>query len=405
MCDVPMLCLWIWTVIFWLRGSRGSVLWLPIAGFVAGLAALTKYPAISLIPLLAAQMMLERASVRVRVMQILSLLIPLIMIAAYDHYTRALYGRGLFLASIAYSINARGTVVVSQVTKLFDGLIFVGGGALAVALVAVPAIGSRWRWAILAIIPILMLAAAKFLGTPMGWTSPWWFFLQAGMLAAGGVLIGWLCVVDLWRSSSSARRSSIFLLLWTGGIFVFGYRLNWSINARSFVPLLPPVAILAARTIERQSLPRIRPYLLAASIAAIISLLAMVADYDQAVANCAAPQQLMKNRNTKVWFTGHWGFEYYMQIRGAVPLNRVAPECKAGDILIVPLNNYGVPPASLQRTTLSLLSVDKYPWMSLLNETQGAEFYFSNGDQLPFVFGPMPPEAYAVFQVIKPSSP
>jgi len=64
MCDVPMLAFWIWTIVFWERAlgnERGR--WLFIgAGVLAGLAVLTKYSAITLLPLLFVLSLLRTAN-------------------------------------------------------------------------------------------------------------------------------------------------------------------------------------------------------------------------------------------------------------------------------------------------------------------------------------------------------
>src|SRR5207237_10721152 len=55
MCDVPMLCGWIWSIILWDQGlRRRSTTQMSIAGLLIAATALTKYFGVCLIPLLTA---------------------------------------------------------------------------------------------------------------------------------------------------------------------------------------------------------------------------------------------------------------------------------------------------------------------------------------------------------------
>src|ERR1039457_6086663 len=53
MCAVPMLAVWIWAVVFWERALKnGNAFYFLTAGLLAGLAVLTKYSALTLLPIL-----------------------------------------------------------------------------------------------------------------------------------------------------------------------------------------------------------------------------------------------------------------------------------------------------------------------------------------------------------------
>jgi hypothetical protein len=39
-----------------------------------------------------------------------------------------------------------------------------------------------------------------------------------------------------------------------------------------------------------------------------------------------------QNENTNVWFQGHWGFQYYMQLHGAHPIDYARTRLNAGDL-------------------------------------------------------------------------
>ena len=87
MCDTMMLAFWVWAVVLWLRGENGGSRFFPVAsaGLIAA-AAITKYFAVALIPLLLAYSLLRRPRLGWR---FLSLAIPIAVIVGYDAAMRS----------------------------------------------------------------------------------------------------------------------------------------------------------------------------------------------------------------------------------------------------------------------------------------------------------------------------
>ena len=75
----------------------------------------------------------------------------------------------------------------------------------------------------------------------------WDFLLQVALLTAGGLHLLLLVAAETWR-----RRDAVtmILVLWIVGVLFFAMVLNWTVNARSFLPLVPAVAILLVRRLE-----------------------------------------------------------------------------------------------------------------------------------------------------------
>src|SRR5208337_2612373 len=79
MCDVMMLCLWIWSIIFWMNGIRNrSRSQLVIASFLIALSALTKYFGAALIPLLAVWTIADRKRID---SSLIAMVIPVVFLA------------------------------------------------------------------------------------------------------------------------------------------------------------------------------------------------------------------------------------------------------------------------------------------------------------------------------------
>ncbi len=129
-----------------------------------------------------------------------------------------------------------------------------------------------------------------------------------------------LCTIALSDLNRHRDAESLLLSLSVAGTFTFCL-LNWSINGRSLLPATPAVAILLFRRLE--SVERGPPFACVGAslaVAAALSLAVAFADYRLAnTARSAATQAECKFRNpenNRIWFQGHWGFQYYAQIVG-----------------------------------------------------------------------------------------
>ena len=75
------------------------------------------------------------------------------------------------------------------------------------------------------------------------------FYAQYGLFVILAIQLGAIAAVDLFRTRS---RDSILLALWVAGTFVFATYLNWSVTARTVLPLAVPGAILIVRRLDRR---------------------------------------------------------------------------------------------------------------------------------------------------------
>ena len=190
---------------------------------------------------------------------------------------------------------------------------------------------------------------------------------------------------------------ALLLVLWIVGTFCFATFFNWSITARTFLPMAPAVAILTIQHFERlQKLTRLEylPVLGAAGL----SILIAVADYRQA--NCARDAASLYQKRygaeaSNVRFLGHWGFQYYIEQWGAKAFDRNNPKVANGEIVLGPFSDPNVVHVSVEKvlrrdeSTLSTL-----PFVSTFRVGTGAGFYSSFGGPLPWVINKIPPERY-----------
>jgi len=237
------------------------------------------------------------------------------------------------------------------------------------------------------------------------WEHPNWLLLaQTVLLIGGGVHVLVLAVGETWRRRSPA---ALLLALWVAGIMVFATVFNWTCNARSFLPMLPAVAILLTWRLERKgtepATTLFRRLFGPGLAAAVLSLLVAQADYNLAAADRTAARDLCAkyaNHGRRLWFEKHWGFQYYMERGGAQPLEVNLSQIQPGDLLVLSAEGCADVPSDLVRIVdmLSYVSATRCSTDSL---SSGAGFYVGGVEPFPFSFGHVNPQCFYVFEVVQ----
>jgi 4-amino-4-deoxy-L-arabinose transferase-like glycosyltransferase len=404
MCDVLMLAFWVWAVVFWIEGMERDAIWpLAGAGLLMALAALTKYYGACLIPLLAAYSMMSRRQVG---RWAVCLLIPALALCAWEWASHELYQHDLFWKAVDYAGRKSGFFAGERALATLTALTF-SGGCLAAVLFMAP-----WLWrarVLLALFGgVVALAVAVFCEGTIFRTFYW---IKGGLCAsmaaqmvfwaAGGALVLALTVADV-RSRRDAR--AWLLALWVIGTFAFTAIFNWTINGRSILPMAPAVGILLARRWQQRiAANENKPVfdrsqiLIPLAASAFFALLVARSDYLFAAAlrqSALQTHELYGHLDHKLWFEGHWGFQYYMAELGEQALDMDKSDHHPGDYLALPLNNSNVhfPDFPGRR-------VFNYGpgFLTVMNMFIGAGFYSSTHGPLPFVFGPVPPDSVMVY--------
>lgn len=399
MCDVPMLAIWLLAIIFWRRGVReNKILWLAVSGILIGMCALTKYFGVSLIPLLLAY---STWSKRRLGRWAVFLLIPVAVLAAYQVWTTSLYGQGLLSDLASYAGSLRGDSNATPIGSLLETLSFVGGCSLP-ALLMVPSLWSR-KWTVPAAIFAVLAATA----IALGWVAVESRFpddyrvllaLQLALFTWGGVSVLCLAFADFWQRRDS---DSILLLLWILGTFVFTAFLNWTINARSVLPMIPAIGLLVARRFEnRRALLSLRRVVIPMTICLVISLWVTAGDAAWADSARNAAVQIHRRAvafSKQVMYSGHWGFQYYMDLYGGKPLDSSQPDPTSDDVVVLPRNNTNQ--VMIRVAPVGTLHFDTNIWVSTNQAERGTGFYSSEFGPLPYAFAPPPQERYDFYRI------
>ena len=410
MCDVLMLAFWIWALVVWERALRNerSGWWFVVAGVLAGLAVLTKYSAVTtLLPLLALLSLLRTR--KIGVWWLLGLAVPLMMVAIYEWMTARMYGRGLLFAAVHVAQAHRVEFPGGWLAKGIIGLAFAGGSLLPLMFFA-PWLWRRWTVLAMGVIIFgLLLAVFQLrgsLGLLVSWGNiklleRWDFLLQVMMLTAGGLLLVLLVASEAWE-----RRDiiTVVLVFWILSGLLFAVVLNWTVSARSFLPIVPAVVILLVRRMGRQQ-PLISNFWLLWPFipAAMITMNVAVADYRLANSRRTAAEHIVarfKPADHKLWFEGGYGtFQYYMEKLGGQRVDIERSMLQPGDVIVVSWLNdaFFMLPAGTVGWAGHLELRPRW-WMNTVGSAEhcAAGFYGADSGPVPFAIGRLPSQLYYV---------
>ena len=405
MCDVMCLAFWVWAVVTFEKGlEHNDWKWLLAAGGLAGLATLTKFTGLALVPLLAFYALARQ---RKPGRWLVALLIPVIFAAGYEWITRRLYGQGMLLAAGSFACGrplGRTRWLIGKGidwSGIFGRLLPAGAVLSPIDLVA--AVGGPLAGVAGALCGRAVLAAP--LQTVAG----------AGRTFEYGPVFGNSGVPGRWHfgpaagrrglPSSPRRRFAVAGIVGPGSGDVYG---GSQLDHQRSQPVAgparrrhPPGAPTRCAGIKITAVApgvAVRTGLLAAAL----SLMLTRADARLAETNRRAAEQLWiqyHQPGNTVWFEGHWGFQYYLEKAGGKAIDLNDPKKASGDILIIPANasNLYEPPMDLVRL---LAKVDYLPdaHCATMNNLAGAGFYASVHGPLPFVIGQIEPDRFYIFQ-------
>ena len=410
MSDTAMLALYVWSVAWWVEGMQTHrQRYFALSALVAALALLTKYFALSLVPLLAVYTLTQRRGWDAR---LLWLLMPLTALVAYEWVSEAMYGQSLFTGAAGYAAQHGGAGDASVLSQLIVALTFTGGCLFPLVFYAPLALSRR----------AMLLGVAVLIGClfiPLTYSGfvpdslrehvalPWTGTLFAGLFIATGLYI---LVFAAYVVSQRRDADAVLLLLWLLGTFVFSAFVNWTVNARTLLPMAPPAGIMLARLIAPHltALPRWQ-LLLPAALAATWSIWVAAGDYGFAQAAKSAATAIAEayptenTQDRRLYFEGHWGFQHYMEAAGYEPLDYAAPAIKPGDWLAIPANNtnlmYFAEAQPVREVSFGM------PWgVATINLRLGAGFYSHFYGPLPYVPARVPPETYTIYAITPPEA-
>ncbi|MFP6581312.1 MAG: glycosyltransferase family 39 protein [Candidatus Hydrogenedentota bacterium] len=425
MCEPMMLACYVWAMVYWVRGlDSGKKGHLFASVFLIGAGVMVKFIAVTVLPLLVAYTIVRE---RKTSLKLFWFFVPCLMLAAYDLVAYIQYEKSFIREIILYSTYhtshaSHGTLMQSVIVPLS----FAGGCYLS-ALLFLPFTKGR-RLGLFVLGVFFVLATAMFVmggfddayamynddGIRLG------FAFQVVLYATGGIYLFILAFSDLWRERNA---ESLTLLLLVGGIFIFSGFVNWVVNARSLLPMVPAVGILVVRRIDLSGGVRWGRVGLGVPlcVAGVLSLLVTLGDYRFAGTAREFAEQVdaeVSGVSGTVWYDGHLGFQYYMHEAGYAPMDfseitgelgdpgyfeavNVALEpIEAGDVILIwdqrRLTNKIPEERALESKVYQMSGA---PWISIFDDDTGAGFYGLPYASLPYCFGVTGPQTYEMYKM------
>jgi hypothetical protein len=229
----------------------------------------------------------------------------------------------------------------------------------------------------------------------------WWY---AALLAALSAMVLVDVVVDGYR-----RRDPLQLIL--GGWLWLPVLICPYVHLPSKYLLIsaPAMAVVLVRVSRGASL-RLRPILwsttalagLALGLAIVRADLALAESGRRAAAELIAPQVAA---GLRVWYFGHWGFQWYAEQAGARPVLPRAPFPEPGDLL-VGTGGGGHPWLKrYARVAVQRLASPKGAGGRIMDGRLGVGFYSDAWGYLPWTWSRQSLPEYVVWRVVEPTGP
>lgn len=402
MCDIAMTAFYVWAIYFWVTGLDEPIRpWrLASAGLLVALSGLTKYFGVSLIPLLAAYALWRRDPVR---RWLPFLILPVAVFGVYQWWTARLYGYGLLFDAVNYASQIRED---NPLKGLIVGLAFTGGCEITFLTFAPLLLRSRgWLVSAAGVIAVglFLLMEAPHLNLIKDYQlrEHWFVMAQLTLFTVVGCGLLFASVGEFLRKRDA---ESLLLLLWILGTLVFASLINWSVTARNILPLAPAAGIIIVRRFELVQESHGAGYgrMFAAVLipAMLLSLTIAFADYrwaGETRAMAVQIRQLPAFRDKKLWFQGHWGFQYYMEQLGAAAVDFRSFDPQLGEVIVTPSLSTNIETLSEESfPVLMVLQTEPCSFLTLMNENLGSGFYSNYYGPLPYAFGNVKPELYFI---------
>jgi len=335
MLDVPLLAFYLCALAAFVRGhANGRVGLIVAAGVSAGMASLTKYAGLSVLPLFAAYELLNSRSLRKTCLaaSVACLLFGVwcvhnLLTHGELHLLRTSARTGADLTRFGWALL--GDTLIGNLTQL----------TAATLLPIVLLCGMRGpRDGMLLCVALLGIVVA---------VRPRLVEMQYAVGQQVAVIVlaalgGFALLRVLWefgrRATGRPGCDVIFLALWIMGILVSNVMFQYA-AAKYTLMLVPPMIFMLPHLMPRAAR---RPVLMLplSCVTAALALFVTNGDYTYAAAyRDAVPliDEIRDQTEGRVWFRGHWGFQYYMQKEGYEIVHDSGPSPRVGDRVVIPL--------------------------------------------------------------------
>lgn len=339
--DLPAAAFYAAGIACFIRGfDAGSKKWLLFSGACATAAWMFRYTAFTLFPLILLYALLMKTAppaVRLRRAGV-ALSVPVAMLAAWSALNVIIYGMPHLAAALRFNQTGGPKDPAVLLVRSLALVLYVGGTTLFPLSLLRLETGRKGpgRWLLL---EALLLAGGFALFMRACLLHTWGQALLGALLFCAGVIgMQRLVAAPLLRRlkrrpMAGTEREELFLALWFAGIFLTCIVQRF-VAVRRILPLVPAWVLLYL--LRSKGRPRALRWGTVAATA-LLGLALSVADYGQAEVYRTFAGGLasrLKSPSGTAWYSGHWGFQYYMEKEGLKSFDVKRDKLQAGDRLL-----------------------------------------------------------------------
>jgi len=251
--------------------------------------------------------------------------------------------------------------------------------------------------------------AASFLFLPaFDWAKPPSLLdRMAGIVMAASAL----GCIRLMLDRKGRETDADLWMPWFAAVAFLQVAAYWGVVSRYVLFLLPPLVFSIAGRFEADGGRGSRRLHLAGLLAAAALSLALLsvdsryAGAQKDLAEALKARYLDKGR--RVWFTGHWGFQYYLEKAGAAGLDvnsrtSTWEAVRPGDVVVMPWVNVNIipPDRPFVANMLTIKIDDPIPLRLMTAGSRNAGFYASSFGFLPFTISRRPLDRFNVIEML-----
>lgn len=401
MTDVPLLALWLgfFYVLISSRITNESKRFL-IAGAIAGLACLAKYSSLPLVFILLVYLIISK-----RQKLLWTLLMPIGILLTWSLFNYLDYGAFHLLDRPISSFN------FGKLATMFLSWLICLGSVVVYAPIFLCEIHSKTSKLSATIrnltFLVFVISLAVLLFASTGLISEFLVdkFLKLLFLCNGSMitlLLAYYFVVNLRPLLNGSNPPILLSYLWFALATVFIIFFSPFMATRHILLVLIPASLILFYYSKANSFPFGRAIGLGLSLALTIAL----GLSDRVWANFYREKAALIRKdlpNANIYFTGHWGWQWYAKKAGMVQLESFNPQVKPGDYLVYP---HGIDQQRLDLIAFPLRPRAKYigkPSIFSFFKTDQGRFYSSNWNVLPWTVSKRPFDQIDVYKVLGPN--
>jgi hypothetical protein len=306
--------------------DRRSFATLAAAGIVVGLALQTKYTVAGIPVMIFIYGVIHRRWLGAAIPGV----VGTVMFVAWETFIARRYGVSHFLFHLGWSDILKGYQPKSTLAPAIVTL--VGGMAGAIGLLGLVVINASIP-AILGAAAVIGVAYASLLFAPVA----------TAVFTAAGIMVWLIVFVAAWRLSRRGNRDDLFILIWMAMEIIAFFTVSpFSASRRTMGVIFVMTLLIGRLAATRRDLLQRRRLAWHAVVAGgiVLGLGFFGLDLLEARAAPAALQQVdltinaHRQQGDAVWFTGHWGLQFYARLRGYEPVVPDHSRLRRGDWLV-----------------------------------------------------------------------